>query len=264
MANRWQGAPEAADEGTSGRVEPSFSHRSRRVLTERDLPRFAGPTLFDRIARTLCLAGCVPRKELYESWEVARRARRRLRGGRVVDLACGHGLLAHLMLVLDDTSAEALAVDRRLPPSAATTAEAMVQAWPRLRGRVRRIEASLEDVPLAAGDLVVSAHACGALTDLVLSRAVAASATVVVLPCCHDAARSDVGGLDGWLDAGLAIDVVRAARLRAAGYSVRTQRIDPSITPQNRLLFGVPPAECEASSGPSEVDALLSPGSSTR
>jgi hypothetical protein len=84
---------------------------------------------------------------------------------------------------------------------------------------------------------VVSIHACGALTDDVLARAIAAGARVAVLPCCHDAETSDVGGLGGWLDAALAIDVPRAGRLRAAGYSVRTQKIPESITPKNRLLL---------------------------
>ena len=51
----------------------------------------------------------VSRKELYESWEVARRARRLFRGGRIVDLGAGHGLLAHVMLILDDSSPSALA-----------------------------------------------------------------------------------------------------------------------------------------------------------
>src|SRR5271154_2158460 len=100
------------------------------------LPRFAGATLFDRIARVVCEADCLPRKELYESWEVARRVRRRFRGGRVVDLACGHGLIAHLMLLLDDSSKSALAVDARLPESASKLARALTVAWPRLEGRV--------------------------------------------------------------------------------------------------------------------------------
>ena len=56
--------------------------------------------MFERIAREVCQAECVPRKELYEAWEVARRARRRFRGGRVVDLACGHALVAHILLLL--------------------------------------------------------------------------------------------------------------------------------------------------------------------
>jgi hypothetical protein len=64
----------------------SFSHSSRARLTDRDLDRFPGNTLFDRLARAVCHAGCLPRKELYESWEVARRSRWLFRGSRVVDL----------------------------------------------------------------------------------------------------------------------------------------------------------------------------------
>jgi hypothetical protein len=55
-----------------------FSPSSRARLTSHDLGRFAGSGLFDRIGRAVCEAGCLPRKELYEAWEVARRARRLL------------------------------------------------------------------------------------------------------------------------------------------------------------------------------------------
>ena len=215
-----------------------FAHSSRVKLTRRSAPHFQGDTLFDRIGRTVCEAECLPRKELYESWELARRARRRFRGGRIVDLACGHGLLAHLMLLLDDTSKSALAVDTRLPPSAAKIAEAMVREWPRLAGRITLEARAIDDVPIEAGDLVVSAHACGALTDDVLGRAIAARARVVVLPCCHEKATCDGGGVEGWVDAPLAIDMTRAARLRAHGYAVYTHLIPVEITPKNRLLMG--------------------------
>ena len=201
---------------------------------------FPDDTLFHRVARVVCDAGCLPRKELYEAWEVARRARRRWRGGRVVDLACGHGLLALLMLVLDDSSPSALAVDRRLPPSASRLRDAFTAAWPWLEGRVALAEGDLTAVTLGPTDVVVAAHACGALTDRVLDAALAARARVAVLPCCHDAATCDAGGLEGWLDLGLAIDATRAARLSAAGYRVRTQRIPVAITPKNRLLLGEP------------------------
>lgn len=217
-----------------------FDPASRAPLTSRDLGRFEGETLFARIARTLCQAECVPRKELYESWEVARRVRRRLRGGRVVDLACGHGLVAHLMLVLDDSSPSAVGVDRRLPSSAPRIAEALARAWPRIAGRVSLDEAPLASVDLAPSDVVVSAHACGGLTDEVLARAIAARAAVAVLPCCHSTDRNDTGGLEGWMDPALAIDATRAARLRAHGYRVHTQTIPASITPKNRLLIAVP------------------------
>ncbi|HSO40370.1 MAG TPA: methyltransferase [Labilithrix sp.] len=213
---------------------------SRVKLTPRAAGHYQGETLFDRLGRAVCEADCLPRKELYESWELARRARRRFRGGRIVDLACGHGLVAHLMLLLDDTSPTAIAVDTRLPPSAAKVAALMTREWPRLAGRITLETRAIGDVAIEAGDLVVSAHACGALTDDVLTSAIAARARVVVLPCCHEKATCDTGGMGGWMDAALAIDVTRAARLRAAGYTVHTQRIPETITPKNRLLLAEP------------------------
>jgi SAM-dependent methyltransferase len=216
---------------------------SRNRLTERLLPQFPGETLFDRLARTVCRAGCLPRKELYEAWEVARRVRRRFRGGRVVDLACGHGLLAQILLLLDDSSPLALAVDRRIPEQAARLAACLEESWPRLAGRVEFVEQDLAQVALKRDDLVVSVHACGGLTDLVLERAMAAGARVAVLPCCHDLDAGDPGGLQGWLDGPLAQDVLRATRLREMGYRVVTQLIPGDITPKNRLLLGEPPGE---------------------
>lgn len=213
---------------------------SRSRLTLRDAQRFGESTLFDKIARAVCAAECLPRKELYEAWEVARRVRRRFRGGRVLDLAAGHGLLAHLLLVLDDTSPEALAIDPKTPPSAATLGEAIERTWPRLRGRVLRRAERIDDVDVRAGDLLVSVHACGALTDRVLDLAIAHRTRVAVLPCCHDVRASDTAGLSGWLAGPLAVDVARAARLRAAGLTVHTQTIPAEITPQNRLLLGEP------------------------
>lgn len=218
----------------------SLRASSRVRLKPTTAHHFSGDTLFDRVARVICEADCLPRKELYESWEVARRTRRRFRGGRVVDLAAGHGLVAHLLLLLDATSTTALAVDRKVPSGATKLAAALVGAWPRLEGRVRYVETDIHEVPLCPDDLVVSAHACGGLTDVVLARAVAANARVVVLPCCHDAVLNDTGALTGWMDAPLAIDAVRAAKLAASGYAVHTQQIPEAITPKNRLLFGAP------------------------
>lgn len=218
----------------------SFSPGSRARLTDYDLDRFPGRTLFDRLGRAVCHAGCLPRKELYEAWEVARRVRRLLRGGRVVDLGGGHGLLAHAMLLLDDSSPSALVVDKALPPSSGKLHEALVEAWPRLSGRVTFLSSPLEDVALLDTDIVVSSHACGALTDLVLERAVAVRARVAVLPCCHAGAVCDDGELGGWLDTALAIDVARALSVRARAYRIRTQAIPSSVTPKNRLLIAWP------------------------
>jgi SAM-dependent methyltransferase len=188
----------------------------------------------------------LPRKELYESWEVARRVHRvlrRRRCRRVVDLACGHGLTGALLLLLDRRLPVALGVDRRLPPSATALLASLGAEWPFLREQLTLREADIESVALAADDVVVSVHACGGLTDVVLKRAIAARAVVAVLPCCHvvDAHHP----LAAWLEPALAVDVDRAQRLRAAGYDVRAARIDPTITPKNRLLLGVPSAAAD-------------------
>ncbi|HEX7665230.1 MAG TPA: methyltransferase [Polyangiaceae bacterium] len=217
-----------------------FDPSSRTKLTRRDVGRFPGETLFAKLARVLCEAECLPRRELYEAWEVARRARRHFRGGRVVDLACGHGLVAWTMLLLDDSSPEAIAADARLPPSAAKVGEAITAAWPRVAGRVRIEERAIADVELGRGDLVVATHACGTLTDRVIDRVLATRCRVVLLPCCHDEELCDDGGLRGWLDLETAIDTTRAARLRANGYEVRTQTIPRTITAKNRLLLAAP------------------------
>ena len=217
-----------------------FSISSKARLTDRDLDRFPGNTLFDRLARAVCHAGCLPRKELYEAWEMARRVRRRFRGGRIVDLAAGHGLLAHVLLIMDDSSPDALLVDTAKPKSAARLHTVLVDVWPRLAGRIASSSGTLDSTLLHAGDLVVSSHACGTLTDVVLDAAAAARARVAVLPCCHDLAESRGGSLAGWVEPSLAMDVTRALRLEQRGYRVWTQTIPPAITPKNRLLLGEP------------------------
>src|SRR5436190_5062689 len=186
-----------------------FSHASKGRLTDRDLGRFPSGTLFHRLARAVCHAGCLPRKELYEAWEMARRVRRLFRGGRVVDLGGGHGMLAQAMLLLDNSSPDALVVDRTLPPSAATLHRALVDAWPRLAGRVVFARAAMDDVEIRPTDVVVSSHGCGALTDVVLDRAIGAGSRVAVLPCCHDFNDCDAGGHDGWVETALATDLLR-------------------------------------------------------
>jgi hypothetical protein len=217
-----------------------FAHGSKSRLTEKDLGRFAGDTLLDRLGRAVCLAGVLPRKELFEAWEVARRTRRLFRGGRVMDLAGGHGLLAHVMLLLDDSSPRAVVVDATMPSSAARLHDVIADAWPRLRDRIALVASPLGDVPMHQDDVVVSSHACGALTDTILEHAMSVGARLAVLPCCHDVATCDAGTLTGWMDAALAIDVRRAARLEQAGYRVWTQTIPAAITPKNRLLLGAP------------------------
>lgn len=219
----------------------TWSPASKTRLTAYDLGRFPGTSLFDRVARAVWGAGCLPRKELYEAWEMARRVRRLVRGGTVFDVAGGHGLLARLLLILDDTSPVATVVDPAPPLSAGRVHEALVAAWPRLEGRIGYQAGEFDPSAVPPGALVASCHACGALTDRILEGAVAARAHVAVLPCCHDAETCDPGTLGGWLDVATAIDAVRATTLAARGYRVSTLLIPATITPKNRLLVGLAP-----------------------
>ncbi len=209
-------------------------------LTEKQLSVFPGNTLFDKIARAVCRAGTLPGKELFEAWEVARRVRRTYRGGRILDLACGHGLLAHIMLLLDDSSKNAVAVDLDFNENTKKLSRIIINQWPRLKNRIHYVKSRIEDIDMGSDDLAVSVHACGLLTDTIIETAVNAGARLAVLPCCHDTKQCDLGGLGGWIDGPLAIDVTRVAGLRAKGYSVITRTIPDAITPKNRLLMAHP------------------------
>jgi len=158
----------------------------------------------------------------------------------VVDLACGHGVLAWALLLLDGSSPGAVAVDTALPASAFRLNEALAAHWPQVAARIELRRGRLEETPLGPGDLVVSVHACGSLTDRVLDLAVAAGAAVAALPCCHELVPDRARDLEGWVDGPLAMDLERAARLRAAGYRIWTATIPASVTPRNRLLLAAP------------------------
>lgn len=144
------------------------------------------------------------------------------------------------MLLLDDTSPSAVVVDPAAPASAGRIDEVLVAAWPRLARRVEYVRRKLDEVRLLERDVVVSCHACGALSDRIIAAAVAARTKLAVLPCCHDEDTCDPGGLTGWMDLALAVDSARVLKLGASGYDVRTQTISRGITPKNRLILAAP------------------------
>ena len=217
---------------------------SRSRLSRRSLRDFDGDTLFDAVGRVVSEAECLPRKELFESWEVASRVRRCVRGRPILELAAGHGLVAWLLLLLDTDTPGARCVDRRKPASAERLEAALVARWPRLAGKVRWEVGDVRSVAANADELVVAVHACGSLTDRVLDTALAARAAVAVLPCCHGGALGsrETAGLEAWMEGSLAVDAVRVLRLHAAGYRVWLRSIPEEITPENRLIVGVPEA----------------------
>ena len=123
--------------------------------------------------------------------------------------------------------------------------KALVAIWPRLAGRVAFVASGLDDIAILPTDVVVSSHACGALTDRVLERAAEARARVAVLPCCHDLASCEAGELAGWVESPVAIDIRRAVRLQQQGYRMLDANdpggdhaAEPSFARRPRLLNG--------------------------
>ncbi len=211
---------------------------SRNKLSPSHARHYAGDTLLDAIGRAVCAADCLPRKELHESWEMAVRVKERFRGGRVVDLCCGFGLLSQVMLLVDDTLTTAVALDRKPAPNHMLVHTALVAAFPQLRNRVTFVKQRVEDVDVDADDLVVSAHACGALSDDVCATAVDAGARVCVMPCCHVwRFRDDLRAHD---DPARVIDEERVERLQQLGYDVDVASIPVEVSPKNRVLRGAP------------------------
>ena len=218
-----------------------FSPSSRARLTKYDLARFPAETLFDRIGRAVCHAGCLPRKELFESWEVARRVRRLVRGGRIVDLGGGHGLLAQVMLLLDDSSPEALVVDTSLPRSAGARARrpgcrvAAAGRPGRLRvGAARRgrdpVDRRRRLEPRVRRPDRPGHRSC--------ARRAGERRRPALLPRTRDVRRGRIVRLGR----PRARDRHPAGpiRLDAHGYRIWTQAIPAAITPKNRLLIASP------------------------
>jgi Methyltransferase domain len=219
-----------------------FLRNSHNVLNRHTMKWFEGDTLLSRLGRTVCEAEALPRKEFFEAWETAKRIRRHMRGGKILELAAGHGLVSFILLLLDNTSPSATLVDIKKPASFEKIHKTITDKWPRLKGRITYHIGDMDDFTGDDETLVVSVHACGLLTDRVLDIALTSQCRVAVVPCCHDIKLCDTGGLMNWMDGPLAIDATRLARLKNLGYSVRANNIPKDITPKNHLLLGWPPA----------------------
>lgn len=215
---------------------------SRNKLSPSHARNYPDDGLLDRLGRAICAVDCLPRKELHEAWEMATRIHTWLAGDtvvRVVDLCAGYGLLAQVLLLQgNDRRATALAVDVRPAKNYVLVHDAVVAAFPNLAGRVTFERARLEDVTLGTGDVIVSAHACGALSDTVLSRAAALGARVALMPCCHRTRRR--ADLVGLADPAARIDEERAMWLVERGYDVFVDAIPANVSAKNRLLLGRP------------------------
>ena len=120
-------------------------------------------------------------------------------------------------------------------------------------------------------DMVISLHACDIATDVVINTAAELGARVILsTPCCHRYLNGKVTAealsfvtryphLSNKLCEALT-DSLRAARLRAAGYSVTVCELtDPENTPKNTLIRAIkkPCSGAELERRRAEYDAAL-------
>jgi len=204
----------------------------------------------------------------------------------MADLAAGHGLLAWCLLLLDEVDSHSIprqrpdrtliCIDRRKPLSADVIARATIEQYPQLEERWTYIESDLTAVVPDPSCVLVSVHACGTLSDLIISMSLSSMAPLALVPCCHTINQDHMGyrphklskltaddvaqrvieerekqrehhqpslpSLQKQTVLAQVLDAVRCQTLRNAGYEVHVTKIPEQFTPRNRLLVGFPPS----------------------
>jgi hypothetical protein len=228
------------------RAFPQFEHIRGANSRSRAGPywarHFPGDSAAEKFARALAHRRALPVKEILESFEFFEHIRRHVRGDRVADLLCGHGLVGILFAVLERPE-QVFLVDRKRPPSVDVVLEAAAEVEPASVHRVTWIADKLSHLErlLPPVSTVLAVHACGARTDQCLEVALTRGADVAAMPCCHVEPLSAPRALRDSLGVVLASDIDRTYRLQAAGYTVRWREIPAAITPMNRILLGSAP-----------------------
>lgn len=217
---------------------------SRKRLHGGAAINFPADTVHDRVARALCAANALPRKELFESWSFVHRIRRRLDATVVWDLCAGHGLVGFLLALLEPQLTLVRAIDMRKPLSFERIRGALAPLDEARIAKVTFVESKLEDVaPPRERVFMTAVHACGRRTDRAIDLALASRSSIALLPCCH---ASDVpmpeALLQRW-NKREAVDLSNIFRLHHAGYRVIGGKIDDDITTCADAIIGIAPRE---------------------
>lgn len=176
----------------------------------------------------------------------------------VLDLCCGKSYLTfaayHYLTVMRGRRVEMLGADRKADVIAYCASLSAKLGYSGLRFVCCDIgELAVQSAP----DMVLSLHACDIATDIVLAKAIATGARVVLsTPCCHHqmmAQMSENGGELGKMLAPITehsllrqkfcdalTDGLRCKMLEIFGYEVTVaELIDPEQTPKNLLIRAV-------------------------
>jgi hypothetical protein len=195
--------------------------------------------LQNRLVREIAVQRLLPIKEVLESFEFFARVRKQTRAAVLADLCCGHGLIGILFAMFDKRVERVILADRTEPPSRLKLINIANEIAPWVKPKIENVQAKLKvgDGTIPEGAAIVSAHACGVLSDLCIDIAIESGGPIAILPCCYpkSACRAPQT-LVAALGLKMAFDVDRTYRLEAAGYLVRWTSIPSVISPMNRVI----------------------------
>ena len=223
--------------------ETSWMHSRTNInLTMTDC-YFSSDTLQDKFLRAMAEEKILPIKEVLECFEYFSRIRKQTKAACVIDLCCGHGLLGILYAMFERRVERVLLVDKMEPPSRRKLLECASRVAPWINAKIdnKKCKISTESSWLEPGCAVVSAHACGILSDLCIDIATKCGGPLAILPCCYPrkACRAPLA-LQTAFGLKQAFDIDRTYRLENAGFRVRWSAIPAQITPMNRILMALP------------------------
>ncbi len=202
---------------------------------------FDSDSLQDKFMRGISAKRLLPIKEVLESFELFARIRRTTKAPVVADLCCGHGLLGILFALFERDVERVILIDQHEPESRQRLIAVTREIAPWIAGKIdnRVAKISGTDHWVEPGVSVVSAHACGVLSDLCIDIAIKSQGPIAILPCCYPRSACDAPlALQTQFGIETAFDIARTYRLEKAGYRVRWGTIPQEITPMNRILYG--------------------------
>ena len=206
---------------------------------------FASDTLQDKFLRALAHSRLMSIKEVFETFELFARVRRPTKSPVMADLCCGHGLLGILFAIFERKVTNVFLVDKCENESRINLIDVATSVAPwvadKLKPQVASIETEGEWTNSNSKTAIVSAHACGELTDRCIEIAIKTNGPLAILPCCYPKAgcRAPLA-IQTQFGLTAAFDIDRTFRLESAGYQVRWTEIPRQITPMNRVLYARP------------------------
>ena len=214
--------------------------RSNAKLSEKAAAvHFNSDSLQDALMQAIADQRVLSIKEVIETFEFFARVRKTIKAECVADLCCGHGLLGLLFAVFERKVNRVILLDKFEPENRAKLIAAASAVAPWIVDKVESQQTKIEtaEALLPQGCSIISAHACGVLSDRCIDIAIAKESQLAILPCCYPKSACDAPlairtafGLEA------AYDIDRTYRLESAGYLVRWMEIPEVITPMNRIL----------------------------